>query len=268
MAHLRPLGDTGLLVSPVGLGTVKFGRTEHLKYPRPFDLPDDDYLRALLRRALDLGVNLLDTAPAYGASEERLGALRPGGRGEWVIVTKCGEAFADGRSTFDFTPEAARRSVEGSLARLRTDYLDVVLVHSDGRDREILESFGTLEALADLKRRGLVRAAGVSTKSVEGGLLAVARCDVVMITLNPRDRAEAAVAKAAEAGRVGVLVKKALLSGHLDAQGLGGDPVETCLRFVLGCPGVSSAVIGTLSAAHLEQAVAAAMRLLEPDRDT
>lgn len=263
MAHLRPLGGAGLLVSPVGLGTVKFGRTEQLKYPRPFDPPDDDRLRSLLCCALDLGVNLLDTAPAYGSSEERLGALRPGRRDDWVIVTKCGETFADGRSFYDFTPEATRRSVQASLTRLRTDHLDVVLVHSDGRDREIIESLGTLEALEDLKRRGLVRAVGVSTKSVEGGLLAVARCDVVMITLNPRDRAEATVAEAAASAGVGVLVKKPLLSGHLDAGSLGGDPVETCLRFVLGCAGVSSAVIGTLSESHLRQAVAAAERVLE-----
>ncbi len=77
--ELRPLGSTGIKVSLLGLGTVKLGRNEGVKYPRPFDLPDDRSVVALLETAQSLGINLLDTAPAYGRSEERLGALRPAG---------------------------------------------------------------------------------------------------------------------------------------------------------------------------------------------
>lgn len=262
MAHLRPLGRTGLLVSPVGLGTVKFGRNENLKYPAPFDLPDDAQVAALLRGALDLGVNVLDTAPAYGTSEERIGALLPGRREDWILITKCGESFSHGRSTWDFSPEATVRSVENSLRRLRTDRLDVVLVHSDGRDREIVETLGTLDALADLKARGLIRASGMSTKSPEGGLAALGRCDVVMITLNLRERADAVVAEAAGKTGAGVLVKKALLSGRLEGAGE-GDPVQRCLEYVLGFAGVHCAVIGTLNEDHLRAGVEAAHGVLD-----
>ncbi len=264
MAYLRPLGRTGLLVSPIGLGTVKFGRNEKLKYPFPFDLPSDEQIASLLRCALDVGVNVLDTAPAYGTSEERIGSLLPGRRDDWILITKCGESFSRGRSTWDFSPEATVRSVENSLRLLRTDHLDVVLVHSDGRDREIIEVLGTLDALADLKARGLIHAAGISTKSAEGGLAALGKCDVVMITLNLQEQAEAVVAQAAAKAGSGVLVKKALLSGRLDEAAGRGDPVQRCLEFVLGTPGVHCAVIGTLSAAHLRGAAETARRILAP----
>ena len=67
--ELRPLGATGLQVSPLGLGTVKFGRNQGVKYPQAFNLPSDREALALLELAWDLGINLLDTAPAYGESE-------------------------------------------------------------------------------------------------------------------------------------------------------------------------------------------------------
>ena len=71
----RRLGRTGIEVGVLGLGTVKFGRDQGLKYPRGFTIPDDRAVRALLDLARDLGINLLDTAPAYGDSEARLGRL-------------------------------------------------------------------------------------------------------------------------------------------------------------------------------------------------
>ncbi len=94
----RPLGDTGLAVSPLGLGTVKFGRDQGVKYPSGFTIPDDREAADLLALARDLGINLIDTAPAYGRSEERLGPLLRGQREHWVIVSKVGEEFVDGQS--------------------------------------------------------------------------------------------------------------------------------------------------------------------------
>ncbi|VAX40668.1 Oxidoreductase, aldo/keto reductase family, partial [hydrothermal vent metagenome] len=92
---LRPLGSTGLLVSPLSLGTVKLGRNQAVKYPQPFDLPSDEDARALLCLAADLGINLLDTAPAYGSSEERLGEILADLPGHFLISTKVGEEFDD-----------------------------------------------------------------------------------------------------------------------------------------------------------------------------
>src|SRR5216683_2024122 len=80
-------------VSRLGLGTVKFGRNEKLKYPGGdgFAMPADGEIEFLLDVALECGINLLDTAPAYGTSEERLGKLMGARRNEFFLVTKTGE---------------------------------------------------------------------------------------------------------------------------------------------------------------------------------
>ncbi len=245
----RPLGSTGLTVSLLGLGTVKLGRNTDVKYPQPFQLPDDADARRLLDCARELGINLIDTAPAYGRSEERLGGLLAGTRDAWVLCTKVGEEFDGVRSSFDFSAEHTRQSVERSLRRLRTDRLDVVLIHSDGRDLDILDRGDTLAALLRLKERGLVGAVGMSHKTPAGGSRALALgCDVIMATLN-RDHQEelGLIAEAASLGR-GVLIKKALASG---ARGLDS------LRFAAAQPGVSSLVVGTIDPDHLRANAAA-----------
>ena len=254
--ELRPLGATGLRVSPLGLGTVKFGRNQGVKYPRAFELPSDRDALALLETAWDLGINLLDTAPAYGASEERLGRLLRQCRRDWVVVTKVGEEFHDGVSRFDFSAAATRASVERSLRRLGVEALDAVLIHSDGDDLSILEREAVLPTLLDLKRAGWVRAVGMSTKTVAGGLRAVECCDLVMVTYNLRQREELPVIRAARAAHKGVLIKKGLLGGHLD-QVAEADPVLAALRLIFAEPGASSAVVGTLDPAHLRANVAA-----------
>jgi aryl-alcohol dehydrogenase-like predicted oxidoreductase len=256
----RPLGRSGLNVSVLGLGTVKFGRNAAVKYPQPFDLPSMDALAALLEQASAAGINLLDTAPAYGSSEQRLGELLAGQRERWILCSKAGETFDDGQSAYDFRPDSIRRSLERSLARLRTDHIDILLLHSDGRDREILQDSGALETLLKAREEGLVRAVGISHKTPEGGALALQCCDVIMATLNLDYREEAGLI--AEAGRqgVGVLIKKLFGSGHaaLDPQHL-----RDSLALGLHSPGVSSLVLGTITPAHLASNVALALRLLD-----
>ena len=193
MKWMRPLGNTGMEVSALGLGTVKLGRDQGIKYPQPFTIPDQRSARALLAEARELGINLVDTAPAYGNSEQRLGELLVGQRHHWLLCSKVGEEFEGGQSRFDFTPEYTRASVHRSLRRLNTDVIDIVLVHSDGNDLHIMEQAGTLETLAQLKQEGLVRAFGMSTKTLEGGLAAAAHCDVVMATYNLQHREESVV---------------------------------------------------------------------------
>ncbi len=246
MIPTRALGSTGLRVGVLGLGTVKLGRNEGVKYPLGFDLPSDEEAAALLAVARELGVNLIDTAPAYGSSEDRLGGLLSGMRDDWVIVTKAGETFEDGRSRFDFSPGAIRTSVERSLVRLRTDRVECVLLHSDGRDAWILEESGAIEALETLQQEGKVLSFGVSTKTPEGAMRALDTCGVVMATLNPAQTGDLGAIR--EAGRrgVGVLIKKVLASGHA------ADPGES-LRFVLGERSVSSAVVGTINPDHLRK---------------
>ena len=258
--ELRPLGSTGIEVSPLGLGTVKIGRDQQVKYPRGFTIPDDDAVRDLLALARELGINLVDTAPAYGNSEERLGQLLPG-KADWVIVTKVGEIFENGESRFDFSAEHTRMSVERSLRRLGRDWVDVVLVHSNGDDMQIIEHEGALEALARLKEEGLIRAYGMSTKTTEGGLWIVEHTDVVMATCNPRDTHDLPViARARELNR-GVLVKKGLMSGHADTSA-GGGGIAAAMEYVFNTPGVSSMITGTINPAHLRDNVAIVEALL------
>ncbi len=258
----RPLGSSELLVSPLGLGTVKLGRDQGVKYPNDFRIPDDAEARQLLALARDLGINLIDTAPAYGNSEARLGPLLRGQREHWVIVSKVGEEFDAGQSRFDFSPAHTRFSVERSLTRLQTDYLDLVLVHSDGNDVAILQDSGVYEALAELKREGKIRAFGLSGKTVEGGLLALEQGDCAMVTYNLDEQGELPVLDYAEAHGKGILVKKALASGHacLDP---GSDPVRASFELIFAHPAVTSAIVGTINPEHLTHNVATAAAVIQ-----
>ncbi len=270
----RALGSTGIAVSCLGLGTVKIGRNEGVKYPTGFQLPDDARVRDILALCRDAGMNLIDTAPAYGSSEERLGKLLAQ-RQDWVICSKVGEEFSAGKSHFDFSAAHVRRSIERSLQRLKTDYLDIVLVHSDGRDEALLQDGECLDALRRCREAGLIRAIGMSTKTVAGGLLAVEQTDVVMVTYNPDATDDAAVIARAQALRKGVLIKKALNSGHGSAKGAGSvradggastknvqEPfaVQHSLEFIFAQPGVSAIIIGSITPAHLTQNIEAALR--------
>ena len=89
MEH-RSLGQTGLALSTVGYGAFKIGRNQKIKYAQPFDLPTDDEADRLLNAVLDLGVTYIDTAPAYGLSERRIGRSLAHRANEFVLSTKVG----------------------------------------------------------------------------------------------------------------------------------------------------------------------------------
>ena len=247
------MGSTGIEVSVLGLGTVKLGRDQEVKYPSGFTIPDDNEVRDLLSLAKDLGINFIDTAPAYGNSEERLGQLMTNPN-DWVIMTKVGEIFENGQSSFDFSAEHTRMSVERSLKRLKRESLDMVLVHSNGDDMHIINNEGALEELDRLKQKGLIQSYGMSTKTVEGGMWIVENTDVVMATLNLGDDHDLPViARAAELNK-GVIIKKALQSGHAD-KSAGGSGVEQAFEYIFEHKGVSSVIVGTINAKHLKQNV-------------
>ena len=275
----RALGKSSVEVQPIGLGTVKLGRLAGLKYPAaqiPQALPDDEQVLLLLREAAKLGVSLIDTAPAYGESEQRLGELlyrvRP--RKNWVLCSKVGEEFAatggevgePRTSTYDFSAKAIVASIERSLRRLRTDYLDIALLHfsSATDDEAVLNAAEAYDTLAMLKSNGKIRAIGASTSSLAGGIIAAQRCEVAMLTLNPTEQRDLSAIVEARTTGCGVLIKKALGSGHIvaapaAAAGQGGavspDLVQAALRAVLAEPSVSSVIVGTLNPKHLAQAV-------------
>lgn len=250
----RQLGE--LNISPLGLGTVKFGRNTGVKYPTTFALPDDAAIKSLLDVAAELGINVLDTAPAYGISEQRLGQLLSNRR-NWIISTKVGETYHDRQSIFDYSAAAVYDSIKASLTRLQTDYLDVVFIHSNGDDLAILHNGETVEALQKLKSQGIIRAIGISGKTVEGGIAALRQydMDVAMVTYNPLQQNESQVIAAANNLGKGIFVKKAFASGHLSQ--LGDNPIQASMDFVFASP-VSSVVVGTLNPDHLRDNVQAA----------
>lgn len=261
MTFLRELGSSGIRISAIGLGTVKIGRNQGVKYPTDFELPSDDAVRALLAQAHELGINLIDTAPAYGNSEVRLGKLLTN-RHDWVIVTKAGEEFDNGQSRFDFSAKHIRFSVERSLARLHTDHLDCVLLHSDGNDMQLLTQTDALETLVRLQEKGLVRNVGLSGKTVEGGLEAFRLgADTAMVTLNLAQQDELEVIAAAQQQGRGILIKKAFASGHLAADV--ADPVAASLALSLNTEGVSGIIAGTINSAHLAENVAKARAITD-----
>jgi len=170
-------------------------------------LPDDKTVIELFELAQSLGINFIDTAPAYGSSEQRLGELLPN-RHDWKIVTKIGEIFENGQSRFDFSFDYTVSSVEQSLKKLKRDVLDVVLVHSDGNDMDIINNEPVFDALQSLKNKGLIKAYGMSSKTVEGGCWVVENCDVVMATANLNYDDERPVLELAEKLNKGVINQK------------------------------------------------------------
>lgn len=259
--ELRALGSSGIKVSVLGLGTVKLGRDQAVKYPQGFKIPDDAAVCELLALTRDLGINFIDTAPAYGNSEERLGQLMDNPN-DWVIMTKVGEVFENGQSSFDFSATHTRMSVERSLRRLKRDSLDMVLVHSDGNDMHIIENEGALPELQKLKEEGLVCAYGMSTKTTEGGLWVVENTDVVMATLNLSDGHDLPVIARAHELNKGVVIKKGLQSGHAD-KSAGGAGVERAFEYIFSHAGVSSMIVGTINPNHLRDNVAVTNRVIE-----
>jgi len=245
-----------LLVSPIGFGTFKIGRTANAKYLAPYQLPTDEQSLTLLDEIAAMGINYLDSAPAYGCAEQRVGewvALRTSTA---VISTKVGEWFSDAGSTYDFSKAGVEASMEQSRARLGRDVLDLVFIHSDGNDLGILRDGAAVLALRHARERGVVRGIGFSGKTVAGATAALEWADAIMVEYHLNDRThEAVMVEACERG-VGVVVKKGLASGRLD-------PAES-IRFVLANPHVTSLVIGGLNAHHIRENLKVAASVVPP----
>ena len=152
--NLRTLGNTGVKVSPLCLGAMMFGawgNTDH-----------DDSI-GIIHRALDAGINFIDTADVYsrGESEEIVGkALAGGKRDNVILATKVHGAMGDDPNEFGNSRRWIVREVENSLRRLKTDWIDLYQIHRPEPDTDIDETLG---ALNDLVRDGKVRYIGTST---------------------------------------------------------------------------------------------------------
>ncbi|GAB3461922.1 aldo/keto reductase [Streptomonospora sediminis] len=150
----RTLGRTGIKVSPYALGALMLGA--------PIGNSDHDDSIKMIHKALDAGINLIDTADAYsrGTSEEVVGKALAGRRDSVVLATKFGLPMGDEPNQRGTSRRWITTAVENSLRRLGTDYIDLYQIQRPDPDTDIEE---TLSALTDLIRSGKVRAIGTST---------------------------------------------------------------------------------------------------------
>ncbi len=158
----RRLGFIDLHLSKIGLGTWALGGV----WQYGWGPQDDRESLAAIRRALDLGINWIDTAPAYGLgrSEEVLGRAIQGMSQKPIVATKCGRGWDKaGRLVGDLKPASIRAEAEASLRRLEVEVIDVYQIHWPQPDEDIEEGWG---AIADLVRAGKVRYAGVCNFSL------------------------------------------------------------------------------------------------------
>ena len=149
---MRRLGRTELKVTCLGMGGAGIGRG---------DVTDDEAVAAV-RRAIELGINYLDTAPLYGESERRVGlALADGWREKILLATKTG-THPEWRG--DYSGAGTRRSVENSLRLLDTDYLDVCLVHDPGSMEPVVAKGGAFDELQRMREEGIVKFIGLGVR--------------------------------------------------------------------------------------------------------
>ena len=247
----RKLGKTGLEVGVLGIGTSPLGR----------EAVSQSEVNNVIAAAADHGVNYLDTAPIYAQSERRLGPALKGKRDKFVLVTKV-EATSRQDATWQ---------VQESLQKTGAGHFDLVHLHNVGRtDRfpsldVLLGEDGALAGLEALKKRGLVRHIGMTCHLRPGRALPIlrsGRIEAVMAAVNPIDRhiydfEGILFREAAELG-LGVVAMK-ILGGTVGEGAILSDEPHygRAVRYALGIPGLSVAIMGMKSVAELDKAVAA-----------
>ena len=152
--NLRQFGSTGLTVSEIGLGTWQLANPD-------WGVNDKNEALQIVQKSLEAGCNFFDTAPGYGGgrSEELLGEGLKSVRKDVIICTKFGHT-AEGKT--DFSTEAIRPSLEASMKRLQTDFLDIVLMHNPPREMMDGRIASQYEEFEKLKTEGIIREYGVS----------------------------------------------------------------------------------------------------------
>lgn len=216
----RALGKTGILVSEIGIGAWQLGGPLMLD-GRQDGHPDlgEDFVLKLIRHCGEHGINFIDTAEQYGngESERRVGKALKGQRDQWVIGTKFGHQVGpNGERMRDASAKRVPISLEGSLRRLQTDYIDIYVYHIAPDPNE---AGAVAEFLAKEKQRGTVRAVGISTNDVSHceTLLALDCLDVIQSPQNimePADGMNAFIAR----NQLGGVVRGAFYSGRLSGR--------------------------------------------------
>jgi aryl-alcohol dehydrogenase-like predicted oxidoreductase len=215
----RPLGDTGILAGQLGVGTMQFGS-------EAWHGPEVDECRAIIDEAIRLGATFIDTAPSYaqGRSEEILGQVLEGRRDQVVLCTKFG-VWPEGvwpDVVIDYATDRIEESVEASLRRLRTDHLDVLLMHGLPEEDRHRVAGDAAKVLQRLVESGTIRTYGLSytPRSVRElhELVEFTGCRCLEVRFNVLHQGPLAIfAEAARLG-VGLIVNVPLESGWLSGK--------------------------------------------------
>jgi aryl-alcohol dehydrogenase-like predicted oxidoreductase len=159
------LGNKDIRLSAIGLGTWAIGGGD---YKYGWGAQDDKDSIATIHRALELGVNWIDTAPVYGDghSEKIIGQALKGKRDSVFISTKCGVRMAENKNdlAFNLKKQSIRKELEASLKRLKVDVIDLYQIHIPQPEEDLLEAWATL---AELEKEGKIRCTGVSNFTIE-----------------------------------------------------------------------------------------------------
>ena len=260
------LGNTAIEVTRLGLGLAEIARKENGGDERGFE--------QVLNTALDGGINFLDTAACYGATEKLIGRAVSHRREEYALATKCGHVVG----THDGRPWAAQTiedSIDRSLRSLNTDHLDIVQLHSCGV--EVLEDGDAIGALIKARAAGKTIYIGYSGDN-EAALWAIdsGLFDTLQTSFNPFDQhARTRLFERAEARGMGIIVKRPIANGvwgkdtspsaYADeyfrrAQIVAGmgpipgspeDPVLLNMGFALAHPEVDTVIVGTHNPSHV-----------------
>ncbi len=282
----RTLGRTQADVTILGYGAMEL-RGE----PRGPEI-DDDTAGRLLNAVLDGGINLIDTSPDYGRSEELIGQHLGHRRDEFFLASKCGcliEIPADVQPPYphDYSPANVRADVEQSLRRLRTDRLDLVQVHMSPSVEQLRDNH-TVETLQELQKEGKVRFIGMSGILPNlPGQIAMDVFDAFQVPYSAVQRDHEELITAAAATGAGTLIRGGAARGapsedknwrtgplsqpaglgqrNWAASGIGDllagsgmTPMEFVLRFTLSHPYLSTTIVGTASPGHLQSNIATA----------
>jgi predicted aldo/keto reductase-like oxidoreductase len=242
----RILGKTGWAISVIGFGAIKLPRVGGKE------------CEALLNRALDAGINFIDTADCYGDSEEKIGQALKQRRREFYLATKVDERDGPG----------VRKKLERCLRRLRTEWIDLLLFHDvRGPEYEKIFNAGGLEELEKARQEGKISQIGISIhgslsmmrQAIESGAFSAL---MVAYSAIDEDRLSADLLPTAAAQGVGLIAMKPLAGGRLaqrPSQGWrseffrGETPAQLSLRYVLSNPHITCAIPGMMALDELEE---------------
>ena len=275
MIPKRKLGATGLEVTQLGYGSMG------LRGPNTWGVRfvDDEQSDRFLNLVLDSGINFIDTAPAYGVAEKRIGRAISNRRDEFYIATKCGCEYIQHPDClelkFTMKQDVVKHDIETSLRRMKTDYIDLLQFH--GGEAETLEREGLIDLVQDFKSQGMIRHIGISSKGKElGALLAMDVFEVFQLPyscLAPQDESTMSVIAKTGAGiivRGGVAhggpdaeIERPLLNQVWDESKLdelvppNNTKAQFILRHTLSSPHASTVIVGTCNPAHMRENLSA-----------